>query len=73
MSPKVSGIESSMSGWSIEELAAFFCCVRSSTADPVPDTREDLVAHSQTELFWAYNSKTAAQAKGCREGETSHL
>jgi hypothetical protein len=30
---------------------------------PVPDTREDLAVGSQTELFWAYNSGTAAQAK----------
>ena len=28
---------------------------------PVPDTREDLAVGSQTELFWAYNSGTAAQ------------
>lgn len=30
---------------------------------PVPDTREDLVVCSQTELFGASNSGTAAQAK----------
>jgi hypothetical protein len=63
MAPKISGIESSMSQWSIEELQAFFCCVRSRESVPVPDTREDLVVCSENELFWAYNSKTAAQAK----------
>ena len=46
MAPEISEIESSMSDWSIEELKAFFCCVRSSEMVPVPDTREDLcVAH----------------------------
>ena len=63
MAPTISGIESSMSDWSIEELRAFFCCVRSSETVPVPDNREELVRNSLTELFWAYNSKTTAQAK----------
>jgi uncharacterized protein YaaW (UPF0174 family) len=63
MAPKISGIESCMSQWSIEELQAFFCCVRSRESVPVPETPEDLVVCSQTELFWAYNSKTTAQAK----------
>jgi hypothetical protein len=63
MTPNISEIESSMSGWSIEELKAFFCCVRSSEAVPVPDTREDLVRDSLTELFWAFNSKTSAYVK----------
>jgi len=52
-----------MSDWSIEELRAFFCCVRSSETVPAPDNREDLVRDSLTELFWAYNSKTTTQAK----------
>lgn len=63
MAPNISEIESSMSDWSIEELQAFFCCVRASESVPVPDTREDLVRGSLTELFWAYNSKTSARAK----------
>ena len=63
MAFEISEIESSMSDWSIEELKAFFCCVRSSEMVPVPDTREDLVRSSLTELFWAYSSKTTAQAK----------
>jgi uncharacterized protein YaaW (UPF0174 family) len=63
MAPTISGIESSMSDWSIEELKAFICCVRSTEAVPVPDSREDLVRESLTELFWAYNSKTIAQAR----------
>jgi hypothetical protein len=63
MIPEISEIESSMSDWSVEELRAFFCCVRSSETVPVPDTREDLVRSSLTELFWAYSSKTTAQAK----------
>jgi uncharacterized protein YaaW (UPF0174 family) len=63
MAPAISEIESSMSDWSIEELRAFFCCVRASESTPVPDTREDLVRSSLTELFWAYSSKTTAQAK----------
>jgi uncharacterized protein YaaW (UPF0174 family) len=52
-----------MSSWSVEELRAFFCCVRSSEALPVPDTREDLARSSLEELFWAYNSKRSALAK----------
>jgi uncharacterized protein YaaW (UPF0174 family) len=52
-----------MSEWSIEELKAFFCCVRSSETVAAPDAREDLVRGSLTELFWAYNSKTSAHAK----------
>jgi uncharacterized protein YaaW (UPF0174 family) len=63
MTPTISEIESSMSDWSIEELQAFFCCVRSSETVPAPDNREDLVRDSLTELFWAHNSKTTAQAK----------
>jgi hypothetical protein len=63
MAPEISEIESSMSGWSIEELRAFFCCVRSSETVPVLDTRENLVRGSLTELFWAYSSKTTAQAR----------
>jgi len=63
MVPKISESESSMSDWSIEELRAFFCCVRSSEAVPVPDTREGLVRNSLTELFWAYSSRTTAHAK----------
>jgi hypothetical protein len=63
MAPAISEIESSMSDWSIEELRAFFCCVRASESTPIPDTREDLVRSSLTELFWAYSSKTTAQAK----------
>jgi len=63
MTPKISEIESSMSGWSIEELRAYFCCVRAGESASVPDTREDLVVCSNTELFWAYNSRTTAQAK----------
>jgi uncharacterized protein YaaW (UPF0174 family) len=63
MAHEISEIEASMSDCSIEELRAFFCCVRSSETVPVPDTREDLVRGSLTELFWAYNSKTSAQAK----------
>jgi uncharacterized protein YaaW (UPF0174 family) len=63
MAPAISEIESSMSDWSIEELRAFFCCVRASESTPVPDTREDLVRSSLTELFWAYSSRTTAQAK----------
>jgi hypothetical protein len=63
MAPTVSEIESSMSDWSVEELNAFFYCVRASETVPVPDTREDLVRGSLAELFWAYNSKTTAQAK----------
>ena len=63
MAPKISEIESSMSDWSIEELRAFFCCVRSSEAVPVPDTREDLVRDSLAELFWAYSSRITAHAK----------
>jgi uncharacterized protein YaaW (UPF0174 family) len=59
----ISEIESTMSAWSIEELQAFLCCVRASETVPVPDTREDLVRDSLTELFWSYNSKTTAQAK----------
>jgi len=63
MAPEISEIESSMSDWSIEELGAFFCCVRSSETTPVPGNREDLVRGSLTELFCAYSSKTTAQAK----------
>jgi len=63
MSPKIAGIESSMSDWSVDELQAFFCCVRASESVSIPGTREDLVVCSQSELFWAYNSKTTAQAK----------
>ncbi|MGA2648607.1 MAG: hypothetical protein ABSF15_28320 [Candidatus Sulfotelmatobacter sp.] len=63
MTPKISEIESPMSDWSIEELRAFFCCVRAGNFVSVPDTREDLVVCSNTELFWAYNSRTTAQAK----------
>jgi uncharacterized protein YaaW (UPF0174 family) len=63
MAPTVSEIDLSMSRWSIEELRAFFCCVRASETVAIPDTRADLVVCSQTELFWAYNSRTAAQAK----------
>jgi len=63
MAPTISEIESSMSGWSVEELRAFFCCVRASETVPVPDTREELVRESLSELFWAYNSKTTAQAR----------
>jgi hypothetical protein len=63
VAPAISEIESSMSDWSLEELRAFFCCVRSSEAVPVPDTREDLVRMSLRELFWAYSSRTAAHAK----------
>jgi hypothetical protein len=63
MAPTISEIESSMSAWSIEELRAFFCCVRSSEGVPVPDSREDLVRASLTELFWAYSSSTTAHAK----------
>lgn len=63
MTAKISEIESSMSDWSIEELQAFFCCIRASDSVPVPDTRGDLVRCSQTELFWAYSSRSTAQAK----------
>jgi uncharacterized protein YaaW (UPF0174 family) len=63
MAPKISEIESSMSVWSMEELQAFFCCVRASDSISVPDTRDELVRGSLTELFWAYSSKTTAQTK----------
>jgi hypothetical protein len=63
MGPRISEIELSMSDWSLDELRAFFCCVRATETVAVPDAREDLVACSNTELFWAYNSRTAAQAK----------
>ena len=63
MVSEISEIESFMADWSVEELKAFFCCVRSSENVPIPDTREDLVRSSLTELFWAYNSKTSAHAK----------
>jgi len=63
MFPEIPEIESSMSDWSIEELRAFFSCVRSSEIIPVPDTREQLIRSSLEELFWAYSSKTTAQAK----------
>ena len=63
MGPAMSDVESSMSYWSIEELKAFFICVRSSEAVPVPDGREELVRASLSELFWAYSSKTIAQAR----------
>ena len=63
MVSEISEIESFMSDWSLEELRAFFCRVRSSENVPIPDTREDLARGSLTELFWAYNSKTTAQAK----------
>lgn len=63
MTPTIFGIESSMSAWSVEELQAFLCCVRASETVPVPDTRENLVRDSLTELFWAYSSSTTAHAK----------
>jgi hypothetical protein len=61
--PTIPEIESSMSDWSIEELQAFLCCVRASEPVPVAEAREELVRESLSELFWAYNSKTTAQAK----------
>lgn len=63
MGPRILDIELCMSDWSLDELRAFFCCVRASETVAVPDAREDLVACSNTELFWAYNSRTAALAK----------
>jgi uncharacterized protein YaaW (UPF0174 family) len=63
MAPKISEIELSMSGWSIEELTAFFCCVRASDSVFIPETRDALVRGSLNELFWAYSSKTTAQTK----------
>jgi len=63
VTPTIFGIESSMSAWSVEELQAFLCCVRASETVPVPDTRENLVRDSLTELFWAYSSSTTAHAK----------
>jgi uncharacterized protein YaaW (UPF0174 family) len=63
MASNISEIESSMSGWSIDELRAFFCCVRASETVSVPETRDELVPGSLNELFWAYSSKTTAQTK----------
>jgi uncharacterized protein YaaW (UPF0174 family) len=63
MAPNISEIESSMFGWSIEELTAFFCCVRASESVSIPETRDALVRGSLNELFWAYSSKSTAQAK----------
>jgi len=63
MGQPILDLESAMAYWSIEELKAFFCCVRSSEAIPAPDGREDLVRASVSELFWAYSSKGVAQAR----------
>jgi hypothetical protein len=63
MKPAISDIETSMSFWSNEELKAFFCCVRSSESTSAPEQRDDLIRASLDELFWAYSSKTMAQAR----------
>jgi uncharacterized protein YaaW (UPF0174 family) len=59
----ISDIEESMSRWSVEELQAFFCCVRSSEDLAPPEEREELQHACLSELFWAYSSKNVAFVK----------
>ena len=61
--PAMPDLERLMDSWSIDELSAFFCCVRASQKSLPPNTREALVADSIGELFWAYNSRTLAESK----------
>jgi hypothetical protein len=52
-----------MNSWSLDEVEAFFCCVRASDKVLPPSSREELVANGVRELFWAYNSKAFAESK----------
>lgn len=60
--PEVRGLSELMKVWTDAELEAFFCCVRASDAVQSPADRETLISCATEELFWAYNSKTKAQA-----------
>jgi hypothetical protein len=61
--PKMQDLEGLMDSWSLDELNAFFYCVRTSDKLAPPSSRVELVAAGVSELFWAYNSRTLAEAK----------
>lgn len=61
--PAISDLERQMGTWTVDELHAFFCCVRSSEKIAPAGTRESLVAAATEQLFWAYNSRTIAETK----------
>jgi hypothetical protein len=56
-------LEHQMVSWSLDELEAFFCCVRTNEKVVPPSTREGLAADGIDELFWAYNSRAFAESK----------
>lgn len=60
--PEIDGLRHFVAMWTNEELEAFFCCVRPDDSVSPPTDREELIAQSFEHLFWAYNSKTVAQA-----------
>jgi hypothetical protein len=61
--PAMPDLEQLMDSWSLDELEAFFSCVRANEKVLPPTSREELVAGGVRELFWAYNSKTFAESK----------
>ncbi len=61
--PSIPDLANLMESWSLEELKAFFCCVRSNEKLIPPNDRTGLIAAGMDELFWAYNSRTIAESK----------
>jgi len=60
--PEIDGLRHSMTMWTNAELEAFFYCVRPDDSISPPADIEELRSESVEHLFWAYNSKTKAQA-----------
>ncbi len=61
--PVIPDLESLMASWTVDELKAFFCCVRHKESLEPPESRDEIVAAGICELFWAYNSRTVAETK----------
>lgn len=69
---EIFGLSKFITRWTDAELEAFFCCVRASDADQPPADRQTLMSRATEELFWAYNSKTKAQAS-CTAAKATRL
>jgi hypothetical protein len=61
--PDITDLRSMMESWTVDELRAFFFCVRANELQQAPNDRSTLITASVEELFWAYNSKLKAGTK----------
>lgn len=61
--PQIPDLDHLMESWTLQEIQAFFCCVRERQDEEPPSSREEAKERCIEEIFWAYNSKTRAGIK----------